>query len=172
MLPHCMCANLLGSLQLGTPVVKPQTSRAVDWRGKPVSLWWGISDTFSWFKSHLGSLSTQQKTYCFFCACWVTVWKLTEELPTARPPRSFSQNVCRPFLKDGSPEVPQTPLIGSEGPDTPLIGSAVGGATGEPAGTSTGQPPASAWAWPVTPSCGGGCSTAWFGSTALPSLTF
>ena len=56
-----------------------------------------------------------------------------------------------PFLKDGSTEVPQTPLIGSEGPDIPLIGSAVGGAIGEPAGTGCDQPRAAPGLLPQRP---------------------
>ena len=77
--------------------------------------------------------------YCFFCAHRAIVWKLTEEILTALASMLLLTQRFPPFLKGGSPEAPQTPLIGSAGPDTPLIGSAVGSAAGEPAGTSCDQ---------------------------------
>lgn len=39
------------------------------WQGRLDPLGCGINATLSWFRIHLGSLSTQQKCWSF-CACW------------------------------------------------------------------------------------------------------
>ena len=92
----------------------------------------------------------------------MAVWQRREDLLAARASAGLLAQPVPPFLPGGSTEAPQTPLIGSEGPDAALIGSAVGRATGEPAGTghdqhraavasSHGSQPRAARAWPVTP---------------------
>lgn len=129
-----MCANLLGSLQLGTGAVKPQTSRAVNRQGRPDSLWRGIGVTFSCVNSPGLPRYAVKDVKCLprRPRRWLEAVGGAPASPALHGP---SLTAFAALSYSGSTEEPQTPLIGSEGPGAPLIGSAVDRAVGEPAGT-------------------------------------